>query len=158
MSQTSGLARSVWRNPAAFAPQAFEGVRSRRIVALGFDLILITLLFCLALIALVVLGIVTFGLTWFLIPPLYPLVAFFYNGLSVSGAGMATPGMRAMDLEVRLNDGAPAPFLNAALHAVLFYLSVTLATPLVLLVSLLTADKRCLHDIFSGVIVLRRFR
>jgi hypothetical protein len=33
----------------------------------------------------------------------------FYNGLTISGYRMATPGMRAMDLEMRLTDGGALP-------------------------------------------------
>ena len=45
-------------------------------------------------------------------------------------------------------------FVAAAVHAVLFYVSWTV--PPVLLVSLITRDKRCLHDMLSGVIAVRR--
>jgi uncharacterized RDD family membrane protein YckC len=61
----------------------------------------------------------TFGLSLFILPPLFPIVAFFYNGLTVSGYKVATPGMRVMDLKMRLTDSARVPFLNAAVHAVL---------------------------------------
>ena len=62
--------------------------------------------------------------------------------------------MRAMDLEMRLIDGRPVPFLIAAVHAVLFY--VTWLLPPLFLVSLIANNKRCLHDILADVIVLRR--
>lgn len=87
-------------------------------------------------------------------PPLFPIVAFFYNGLTVSGARMGTPGMRAMDLEVRTANGGRAPFINAAVHAVLFYVSWMF--PPILLFSLLDGQKRCLHDMLAGLIVTRR--
>lgn len=132
-------------------PEALEGVRTRRILALFLDLILVSL-FCVAV--WFTLAIVTFGLSILILPPLFPLVAFFYNGLTISGWRMATPGMRALDLEMRLTDGSRVPFLVAAVHAVLFYVS-TMFMP-VFLVSLLTYDKRCLHDILAGVIVTRR--
>ncbi len=142
--------------PPPFAPlylprEALEGVRTRRILALCLDLVLVTFLSIALFIALLVL---TVGLSALILPPLFPLVAFFYNGLTVSGPRMATPGMAAMDLEMRLTDGTRVPFLNAAVHAVLFYVS-TLFPP-IFLVSLLSYDKRCLHDIFAGVIVTRR--
>jgi uncharacterized RDD family membrane protein YckC len=89
-----------------------------------------------------------------LLPPLFPFVAFFYNGFTVSGWRMATPGMKAMDLEMRLTDGSRVPFLYGAVHAVFFYVSWMF--PPVFLISLFTDDKRCLHDIFSGTIVTRR--
>jgi uncharacterized RDD family membrane protein YckC len=132
-------------------PEALEGVRTRRILALFLDLILVTF-FSIAI--WMTLAIVTFGLSVLILPPLFPLVAFFYNGLTVSGWRMATPGMRALDLEMHLADGSKVPFLIAAVHAVLFYVS-TMFMP-VFLVSLLTYDKRCLHDILAGVIVTRR--
>jgi uncharacterized RDD family membrane protein YckC len=138
--------------PRLLAPrEALEGVRTRRIGALCLDLVLVTFLSAIVWIALLVLS---FGLSLFLLPPLFPLVAFFYNGLTVSGWRMATLGQRAMDLEVRLMNGQPAPFLNAAVHGVLFY--VTWLFPPLLLVTFVTPDKRCLHDILADVIVLRR--
>lgn len=138
--------------PRPLAPrEALAGVRIRRILALCLDLVLVGLLSGALWMALLVLS---FGLSLFLLPPLFPLVAFFYNGLTVSGWRMATPGQRAMDLEVRLMTGEPAPFLNAAVHGVLFY--VTWLFPPLLLVTFITSDKRCLHDILADVIVLRR--
>jgi uncharacterized RDD family membrane protein YckC len=131
--------------------EALAGVRIRRIAALCFDLVLVSVLSVILWIGLLVLS---FGLSALLLPPLFPLVAFFYNGLTVSGWRMATLGQRAMDLEVRLTSGAPAPFLNAAVHGVLFY--VTWLFPPLLLVTFITSDKRCLHDILADVIVLRR--
>jgi uncharacterized RDD family membrane protein YckC len=132
-------------------PQALEGVRTRRMMAVGLDLILITGLSAAAFVGLLILS---FSMSIFVLPPLFPLVAFFYNGLTVSGPRMATPGMAFMDLEMRTMQGEPVPFLQAAVHAVLFY--VTWLLPPLLLVSFVTSDKRCLHDILADVIVLRR--
>lgn len=145
----------IWARPGPPA-QALEEVRTRRVFALMVDLLVITMLFLFFLVALFVLGVVTFGLSWLLIPVLYPAIALFYNGASISSWRMATPGMRAFDLEMRLANGTRVPFLNAAAHAVFFYLSWTLLTPLVLIVSFVSGDKRCLHDMLAGVIVTRR--
>jgi uncharacterized RDD family membrane protein YckC len=136
---------------SALPPEALAGVRTRRILALGLDLIIVSILSFVIWFGLLIL---TFGLSLFLVPPIFPLVAFFYNGLTVSGWRMATPGMSALDLEMRRVDGSRVPFLNAAVHAVFFYLSWMF--PPVFLVSLLSNDKRCLHDILAGVIVIRR--
>jgi uncharacterized RDD family membrane protein YckC len=144
-----------WYRPGPPAA-ALEGVRTRRMFALLLDLILVTLMSVGFFFVLLILGIVTFGLTWFLIPPLFPAIALIYNGLTVSGWRMATPGMQAMDLEMRMMDGTRVPFANAAVHAVFFYLSWTILTPFILLVSLLSREKRCLHDMAAGVIVIRR--
>jgi uncharacterized RDD family membrane protein YckC len=137
---------------ASVRTDALEGVRTRRILALVIDLFLVSILAGALWLALLIL---TLGLSLFVLPPLYPLVAFFYNGLTVSGAKMATPGMRAMDLEMRMHDtGARVPFINAAAHALFFY--VSWCFPPIFLVSLVDSEKRCLHDILAGVTVVRR--
>jgi len=136
----------------ALRRDALAEVRTRRILAVVVDFILVGILAAVLWTALLIL---TFGFSLLFLPPLFPLVAFFYNGLSVSGAKMGTPGMRAMDLEMRLDEsGARVPFINAAAHAVLFYLSWFF--PLIFLVSLVDREKRCLHDMLVGVVVVRR--
>ena len=138
--------------PNAMRSNALAGVRTRRILAVCIDLVLVSFLVAALWIISIVL---TFGLALFFLPPLYPFVAFFYNGLTVSGRSMATPGMRAMDLEMRMHDtGARVPFVNAAVQAVLFYLSWCF--PPIFLVSLVDSEKRCLHDIIAGVVIVRR--
>lgn len=128
-----------------------DGVRRRRIIAVMLDFLLVSTLVGVLWLVLLVL---TLGLAWFILPPLFPAIAFFYNGLTVAGPNMATPGMRALGLQIRMDaNGARVPFINAALQGVLFY--VSWCFPAVLLVSLVTEDKRCLHDILSGVIVVR---
>ena len=133
-------------------PAALEEVRGRRILAVCIDFFAVA-----ALSAFLFAGLffLSFGMSIFMLPPIFPLTAFLYNGLTVSGWRLATPGMYLMDLEMRsMSTGAPVTFLTAAVHAVLFY--VTTLLPPLLLVSLLTSDKRCLHDIAADVIVLRR--
>ena len=131
---------------------ALAGVLTRRILAVCVDFVLVSLLVAALWIVSIVL---TFGLALFFLPPLFPFVAFFYNGLTVSGRNMATPGMRALDLEMRMSaSGARVPFINAAVQAVLFY--VSWCFPPVFLVSLVDAEKRCLHDIIAGVVIVRR--
>jgi uncharacterized RDD family membrane protein YckC len=156
MSDRRGFDRPEFEEPLFVEPslpaEALASVRTRRIVALMFDLIFVSILSFALWLALAVL---TFGLSVIILPPLFPAVAFFYNGLTVSGYRMATPGMRAMDLEMRLTDGTRVPFLNAAVHAVLFYVSTMF--PPIFLISLLSVNKRCLHDMLAGVIITRRF-
>ena len=136
-----------------FAPHnALDGVRTRRLMALGFDFVAVSVIATLLYVLLLVL---TLGLSIFFLPPLWPIVAFFYSGVSMSGPRHATPGMRSMGLEARLYDtGAPVPFLNAAAHGAFFYISWFF--PLIFLVTLVDSEKRFLHDILSGIIVTRR--
>lgn len=137
--------------PRPLPREALAGVRTRRMMAIGLDLIIVGFL---AIMLWLLLGFLTLGVALLFVPLPFAIVGFFYNGFTVSGWRMATPGMRAMDLEMRLNDGGRVPFINAAVHAVLFYISWFL--PLVFLISLLDDEKRLLHDMLSGVIVMRR--
>lgn len=131
---------------------AFAGVRKRRMLAFAVDFLLVSIFAGLLFSGLFVL---TLGLSALILPSLWPFVAFFYNGMSVSGAGMATPGMRLFDLEMRQVDGAPVGFIVAGIHAALLYASwLFFMAPL--LTSLVAPDKRCLHDILAGVVVVRR--
>jgi uncharacterized RDD family membrane protein YckC len=59
-----------------------------------------------------------------------------------------------MDLEMRTWYGAPSYFLLGAVHAVVFWITVSALTPLVLLVCLVNERRRCLHDILVGTIVI----
>jgi uncharacterized RDD family membrane protein YckC len=131
---------------------SFVGVRTRRMIAICLDLVVVAVLATAIWLALLVL---TLGLSLFLLPLIFPLVAFFYNGLTVSGWRMGTPGMRAMDLEMRMAaTGERVPFINAAAQALFFYVSWCL--PLVFLVTLVDREKRFLHDMLAGVVIVRR--
>ena len=149
-----------WSQPAPVAPMgaaglpagALSGVRTRRIVAVCLDLVVVSIFSFGLWLALLVL---TFGLSLVILPPLFPFVAFFYNGFTVSGRKMATPGMRLMDLQIRTNGYCgQVSFIAAAVHAVLFYVSWMF--PPAFLWSLFAGDKCCLHDVFADVIVVRR--
>ena len=128
---------------------ALSGVRRRRVAAVAVDLVLVTLAVAALWTALIVL---TLGVALVVLPPLFPIVALVYAGATVSGPAMATPGMRLFDLEMRLDATGGRPrFADAALHAALLYVSWTV--PVALLVA---RDKRCLHDMLAGMIVVRR--
>ncbi|MFD1694655.1 RDD family protein [Roseibium aestuarii] len=135
-------------------PDLFDGVRTRRMMAFLIDVIAVFLFASLAAVVIFFLGIFTLGLAWLAYAFLWPAVALIYTALTLGGPTAATPGMRAMGLEMRLWHGAlPYPLL-AAVHVLLFWFSVSLLTPLVLLVSLFSDRKRLLHDIVLGTVVM----
>jgi uncharacterized RDD family membrane protein YckC len=104
-----------------------------------------------------VFGVVTLGLGWalfWLVSPASVIWAVIYYGASLGGPHSATLGMRVMDLELRTWYGAPAYFVLGAMHAVLFWISVSVLSPLVLLVGLFNGRRRLLHDIVLGTVVI----
>jgi len=132
-----------------------DSVRTRRIFAFCIDLAVLIALISLASVVVAVFGIVTFGLGWLLFGILVPACAVLYFGLTAGGPRAATPGMRFCGIRLcRMSGGAP-DFLFAAGHVVLFYISVAVLTPFVLLFTFLNKDKRLLHDILIGAVVLR---
>jgi uncharacterized RDD family membrane protein YckC len=135
-------------------PELFEGVRTRRIFAFFIDVIAIAILNIPAAVLIAILGIFTLGLGWTLFAVLGPGVALLYAAFTLGGPKAATPGMRAMGLEMRLWYGAKPYPLLAAVHLLFFWFSVTVLTPLVVLVSLFTDRKQLLHDLVLGTLVM----
>jgi uncharacterized RDD family membrane protein YckC len=138
-------------------PELFEGVLARRCVAFVIDLIIITIPVLLAGLFILLFGLFTFGLGWllfWLLSPAAVIWAIVYYGLTFGSPASATIGMRVMDLEMRTWYGAPAYFLLGAVHAVVFWITVSALTPLILLVGLFNERRRLLHDILVGTIVI----
>jgi uncharacterized RDD family membrane protein YckC len=135
-------------------PELFEAILSKRIVAFVIDAILIFLLMIPAALLVTVLGFVTLGLGWLLFPPLFAIVALGYEGLTLGGRNSATLGMQIVGVEMRTWSGQRMFPLLAILHALLFWISVAVLTPLVLLVPLFTYRKQLLHDLLLGVLGL----
>ncbi len=130
------------------------GVMSRRCVAWVIDLVLIAVLIWVLWWILVMFGLLTFGLG-FAAMSILPLVPFCYHFFSLLSMASATPGQRMMGLIVRRNDDlGPPTGLQALLTVLLFYL--TMATSgLLLVVALFTVRHRTLHDVVSGLVVVR---
>lgn len=131
-----------------------DGVRTRRCLAWVVDVVLVTLATLSVWWGLALLGVITFGLSWPLLG-LVPLIPFAYHTLFLTGSMSATPGQAAFGLIVRRNTDLGAPtFPQAVVSTLAFYL--TLATSgLLLLVALVTEHKRTLHDLASGLVVVR---
>ena len=164
----SGGTGGGWRNdggpnlqPHAFdpylQPELFRGVLTRRVIAFIIDLIVLSVPIILAVLFIAVFGVVTLGLGWalfFLVSPASVIWALVYYGATLGGPQSATIGMRVMDLELCTWYGAPGYFLLGATHAVLFWISISVLSPLVLLIGLFNGRRRLLHDVVLGTVVI----
>jgi uncharacterized RDD family membrane protein YckC len=138
-------------------PELFEGVPARRVVAFIIDVVLIAVPALLLALFILVFGIFTLGLGWFFFLLYWPGVviwALAYYAVTFGGPASATIGMRLMDLEMRTWYGAPAYALLGAVHAVVFWITCSALTPLILLVAFFNARRRLLHDMLVGTIVI----
>jgi len=138
-------------------PELFRGVLMRRSIAFVIDLFVLAVPIALVILFIAVFGLVTLGLGWalfWLVSPASIIWALIYFGACIGGPHSATLGMRAMDLELRTWYGAPGYFLLGAMHAVLFWISISLFSPFVLLIGLFNARRRQLHDFVLGTVVI----
>jgi len=135
----------------------FDGVRTRRIFAFLIDYFMVFLLIVVAVPVIFLLGFATFGAAWLLYAIIGPLVALTYIGWTVGGPSQATIGMRLMDIRLERYDGRRIDFITAIVHAVLFWASAAIFMPL-LLAPLFLEDKRTLHDLALGTVVVRSRR
>jgi uncharacterized RDD family membrane protein YckC len=138
-------------------PELFEGVLPRRIVAFVIDLVIVAIPIVLAAVFILVFAVLTLGLgliLFWLLGPAAVVWALCYVGFTIGSDASATLGMRVMDLELRTWYGAPGYALLGAVHAVIFWVTVSALTPLILLVALVNRRHRTLHDILVGAIVI----
>ena len=138
-------------------PDLFRGVLTRRVFAFLIDLVVLAIPVILAYVFIAVFGLITLGLGWLLFWLVWPasvIWAVIYYGASLGGPHSATIGMRVMDLELRTWYGAPSYFVLGATHAVLFWVSISFLTPLVLLIGLFNGRRRLLHDVILGTVVI----
>jgi len=138
-------------------PELFRGVLTRRVVAFIIDVIVLAVPVILAVVFIAVFGLVTLGLGWalfWLVSPASVIWALVYYGATLGGPHSATIGMRVMDLELRTWYGAPGYFLLGAMHAVLFWISISVLSPFVLLVGLFNGRRRLLHDFVLGTVII----
>ena len=143
-------------DPAA-NPELFDGVLARRVVAFIIDLVIIAIPLVVASLFIFMLGLVTFGLAWalfWLLSPAAVLWALFYYGTTFGSPASATIGMRAMEIEMRTWYGAPAYFVLGAVHAIVYWISVSVLTPFILLVGFFNTRRRLLHDILVGTVLI----
>ena len=138
-------------------PELFDGVLTRRVVAFAIDFVVIAIPPILVSLLIFVFGLLTLGLGWalfFFVTPGWVIWALFYYGLTLGSPASATLGMRAMGIEMRTWYGGPLYFVLGAVHAVVFWVSVSVLTPFILIVGLFNGRGRLLHDMLVGTVLI----
>jgi len=160
-SEPKRIGVSIELKPHAYDPathpELFESVLARRIVAFVLDLTIIVVPILFAAVFIFMFGLVTLGLGWalfWLLSPAAVIWALLYYGSTLGSPASATIGMRVMDLEMRTWYGAPCYFVLGAVHAIVFWVTVSMLTPLVLLIGFFNERQRLLHDILLGTVVI----
>ena len=138
--------------------RAYDGVRTRRVLAFLIDYLIVGLLLIPFAILVFFIGLLTLGIGWALFGVLGPAVALIYVWNTLGGPNQATVGMRMMNIRLDRLDGRPIDGMLAVIHSVLFWAGNVVLTPLILLATLFLDRKRTLHDLLLGTVVTRSDR
>ena len=137
----------------------YSGVLVKRFFAFAIDIIFMLVWILFGYFVIFILAIPTLGLALFFLSAVWLIVYILYIGLTLGGPTAATPGMRIMGLEMTMLNGGKPGFSIACFHALLFW--ILLFSTIVILLSFIFAlfneQRRTLHDVFAGVVIVNRF-
>ena len=129
----------------------FDGIAWRRAVAFIFDMMILLAIF----VSLWIVNIMFLGGLTALLTFLWPALLFVtYDTVLIGGQGSATIGMRLMGLKTITHEWGEPGYLQAFVLSVLFYLSITFTSGLILLVALFNNHGRCVHDMVAGIFLV----
>lgn len=138
------------------APELFERLLRRRVVAYLFDCALIVGITLVLALSGLVLGFLTFGLAWLTLPLVFPAAVLIYYGLTLGLGGRATIGMALMDLTLTPARPGALEGWRIMLHPVLFWISIWVCWPVSLAIAFFTPRRQMLHDLALGALMVRR--
>jgi len=142
------------RNGIETAAFDYEGAVFKRVIAFALDLVIMAILFGLFAVAATIVGVLSFGLLLGPLLALGSLVPLAYHTWFLGGHKSATIGMQFMGIELRTWDGQRPGYLQGALQTIIFYVSCTMTSWLILVAVFFNDRKRTLHDIVCGTQVI----
>jgi len=140
----------------ATAPELFEGLLTRRVVAFFIDLIAMGMMIVAFTFVGLIVGFLTFGLGWLALAFVVPATIILYYGATLGSPRRATIGMQMMDIVLTPTRGQPLDGWMAIIHAAVFWLTTWISWPLSLLFALFTPRRQMIHDLVVGTLMVRR--
>jgi uncharacterized RDD family membrane protein YckC len=137
-------------------PQFYRDVTLRRIIAFCIDVGIIAMISIVIHMALIMVTVMTLGLTsplHLLVAP--PVIGLAYHILQIGSPVSATIGMRLMGLRAWSTTGGRPTGLQAIIHGLTYYGSMIVTGGLICLVALFTPRRQTVHDLLAGIVVLR---
>lgn len=140
----------------ATAPELFEGILLRRILAYMIDVALMGVLLVAVAIVGGIVGFFTFGLGWLSLVLVIPLVIAGYYATTLGSSRRATIGMQAMDIVLTPARGAPLDGWKILIHPLVFWITSWIAWPVSLAIALFTPRREMVQDLVAGTLMVRR--
>lgn len=155
MDQTYQNARPALPDPAT-APELFEGLLTRRVVAFFIDALVMGLMIVSFAFVALIAGFLTFGLAWLALVVVVPATIVLYYAATLGSPRRATLGMQAMDIVLTPTRGQPLNGPMAFIHAGVFWITTWISLPISLLFVLFTPRRQMIHDLIVGTLMVRR--
>ena len=138
------------------APELFDGILTRRVMAFFIDVLILSLITAAASVVGVIVGVFTLGLGFLAMPLILLFAVVLYYGATLGSPRRATIGMQMMDLVLTPTRGAPLDGWRAFAHPLIFWLTSWILAPFIVLVALFTPRRQLLHDLVLGTLMVRR--
>lgn len=138
------------------APQLFDGVLQRRVIAFVIDTVILAVIATVILLVGAIAGIFTLGLAWLSLPFVIPLAILGYYAMTLGSPMRATVGMSMMDIVLVPARGYPLDGWKILIHPLVFWITVWVAWPVSLFVALFTPRQQMVQDLVTGTLMLRR--
>ena len=155
MGMTQDFAARHYLPDPVSAPELFDGILTRRVMAYVVDLAIMGALVLAATLIGGILGFLTFGLAWAALVFVVPGVIVAYYAVTLGSHKRATIGMQMMDIVLTPTRGQPLDGWMAILHAGLFWLTFWISWPVSLLFALFTPRRQMIHDLVVGTLMVR---
>jgi uncharacterized RDD family membrane protein YckC len=155
MSDTLRANRPELPSPAT-APELFDGVLGRRVLAYIIDLALMIAFMAMLFVVGLIFSVFTLGLAAVALPLIIPVVIVAYYAMTLGSPMRATVGMWLFDLVLTPTRGRPLDGWKILIHPVVFWLTAWIAWPVSLAIALFTPRREMLQDLVTGTLMLRR--
>lgn len=155
MTQEYAASRPYLPDPAT-APELFDGLLTRRVIAYFIDLAVMGALVLALTVIGAILGVLTFGLAFASLVFVIPAAIVLYYAATLGSPRRATVGMQMMDIVLTPTRGQPLDGWMAILHALVFWLTFWICWPVSLLFALFTPRRQMIHDFVVGTLMVRR--
>ncbi|MCB9993668.1 MAG: RDD family protein [Hyphomicrobiaceae bacterium] len=140
----------------ATAPELFDGVLTRRVVAYIIDVVIMFFIGLAVILVGTIAGFFTFGLGWGALAVAVPASIVIYYAATLGSSKRATVGMQMQDIVLTPTHGLPLDGWKAFMHPLIFWLTCWFLPPFNYIFALFTPRRQMIHDLLTGTLMVRK--